>query len=53
MGRDYSYKDQLKIPSVLNSHCLMGIAINSIYSYKGDLYPKKSKKNYIKFREKP
>ncbi len=44
MGRDDSAKDRLKIPSILNSHCPMRIATNSIYLYKLGLYPKKFNK---------
>ncbi len=44
MGRDDSAKDRFKIPSILNSHCQMWIANNSIYLYKVGLYPKKINK---------
>ena len=44
MGRDDSAKDRLKIPSILNSHCPMRIATNSINLYKVGLY----RKNLIK-----
>ena len=44
MGRDDSAKDQLKIPSILDSHCPMRIAINSIYLNEEGLYPKKFNK---------
>ena len=46
MGRDDSAKDGLKIPSILNSHCPMRIATNSIYLYKVDIY---ILKNLMKF----
>ena len=52
MGRDDSAKDRLKIPSILNIHCPMRIATNSIYLYKLGLYPKKFNKNSINYREK-
>jgi len=52
MGRDDSAKDRLKIPSILNIHCPMKIATNSIYLYKLGLYPKKFNKNSINYREK-
>ncbi len=44
MGRDDSAKDRLKIPSILNSHCPMRIATNSIHLYKIGLYLKKFNK---------
>jgi len=44
MGRDDSAKDRLKIPSILNSHCPMRIATNSIYLYNLGLYLRKFKK---------
>ena len=44
MDRDDSAKDRLKIPSILNSHCPMRIATNSIYLCKVGFYPKKFNK---------
>ena len=44
MGRDDSAKIPVKNPSILNSHCSIRIATNSIYLYKAGLYPKKFNK---------
>ena len=44
MGRDGSAKVPVKIPSILNSHCPMRIATNSIDVYEVGLYPKKFNK---------